>query len=112
MTNALRTRFDRIIERAVPTEAPETSWLDIQDRPALRLSKTLDTGTIAIIATPTRPVAAQPRMSDPVPYDADKFGPPPSILPSRRTLHPAFAFGQVALLVGCVTGFLWFVSSL
>jgi hypothetical protein len=112
MTTALRTRLDQFIEKIAPLEPAEASWLDRQDRPALRLDAAPDTASVAIVATPTRPVAARPAMADPVPYDADKFGPLPKLFPSRRTMHPAFAFAHVALLAGVLGGALYGVSVL
>ena len=107
MTSALRTRIEN---RLTPSGPAELSDWDLRHSPALRLAENIDTGTVPVIAS-RRPVAAKPSMADPVPYNADKFGKLPRLLPTRRALPPFLAVIPVALVVGCVGAFAYVVGA-
>lgn len=92
MTTALKARLDRIIEKAIPTMPADLSQLDRWDRPA----DTTNTAELPSVAS-RRPVAATPANSAPVRCDPDKFGPMPSVLPSKPS--PWVAAGLAAPFV-------------
>ena len=95
MTTTPQSRFARLIEKAMPTMPADLSQLDRLDG----LGETTSTAEMPVIAS-RRPVSAVPHTSAPMPCQAEKFGPMPSVLPRPRAPWAVLGLLIPAALIG------------